>query len=151
MMTGLGIKNLEMTGYDRIEHSDDGQRIYIRIPIIFRRRGGRSLVMTPDGQPLTPPKEHPAPALRDALVRAYRWLSDLEKGKVKSLDEIARREKITAKGRVSALIRLTSLAPTIQESILTGKNLGYMTLDDCLSPFPENWDDQVVFFNNGQY
>ena len=143
MMTGIGIKNLELTGCDRIEHSEDGQLIHIRIPIIFHRRGGRSLVMTPDGQPLTPPKEHPAPALRDALVRAYRWLSELEKGKVKSLDEIARREKITAKGRVSALIRLASLAPTIQESILTGDNLGYLTL----KPFPDEWEKQQAHFN----
>ena len=147
MMTGLGIKNLELTGCDRIEHSEDGQLIHIRIPIIFRRRGGRSLVMTPDGQPLTPPKEHPAPALRDALVPAYRWLSELEKGKVKSLDEIAKSENITAKGRVSALIRLTSLAPTIQKSILTGDNLGYLTLEDCLKPFPEEWEKQQAHFN----
>lgn len=145
-MKNLGIKNLEVTGCDAIAHSEDGQLVHIRIPIIFRRRGGRSLVMTPDGQPLTQPKEHPAPALRDALVRAHKWLAELEKGKIQSLEEIARREKITAKGRVSALIRLTTLAPTIQEAILTGNNLGYLTLDDFLKPFPDEWEKQRGHF-----
>ena len=39
------------------------------------------------------------------------------------------------------------LAPTIQESILTGDNLGYLALEDCLKPFPDEWEKQQAHFN----
>ena len=78
-MKNQGIKRLEITGCDTVHHSEDGKIIHIKIPVIFRRRGGKSRILTPDGQPLTPPREHPSPSLRDytGLFKAdsRRWQS----------------------------------------------------------------------------
>ena len=135
-----------VTGADTISHDKDGQHAHIHIPILFRRRGGRSRITTPDGQPLTPPAQHSAPALRDALVRAHRWMQQLETGEVTTLAEIAAKEGITSKSKVPQQIRLISLSPAIQEAILTGAGLGFLTLDDFMKPFPERWEEQERVF-----
>ena len=131
---------------DTISHDKDGQHVHIHIPALFRRRGGRSQITTPDGQPLTPPAQHPAPALRDAQVRAHRWMHQLETGEVTTLAEIAAKEGITSKSKVPQQIRLISLSLAIQETILTGQGLGFLTLDDFMKPFPARWEEQERAF-----
>lgn len=139
-------KTMNITGADSVRHSDDGQQIHIHIPIAIRRRGGRSRIMTPDGQPLTSPKQHPAPALRDALVRAHKWMHQLETGAFSTLADIAAQEGITSKSKVPQQIRLVSLSPAIQESILTVEGLGFLILEDFMKPFPELWEEQERVF-----
>ena len=41
--------SMNVTGADTISHDKDGQHVHIHIPVLFRRRGGRSQVTTPDG------------------------------------------------------------------------------------------------------
>ena len=61
---------------------------------------------------------------------------------VTTLAEIAAKEGITSKSKVPQQIRLISLSPPIQEAILTGEGLGFLTLDDFMKPFPERWGEQ---------
>jgi hypothetical protein len=92
----------------------------IRIPIRLRRRGGRKLIMTPEG--VAPPARKPSrdEALIKALVRAHRWRRRIESGQAKSITDLAEQEGV-AVAYVCRLLPLTCLAPCIVEAILDGR------------------------------
>ena len=111
----------------------------VHIPLTVRRRGGRKVVIAPDGT------EAPAvggaridSTLVKALARAFRWRRMLETGVVSTVGEIATREKIN-KSYVSRVLRLTLLAPDIVEAILDGGQAPEMTLRVLLKGFPVEW------------
>jgi hypothetical protein len=111
----------------------------VHIPLTVRRRGGRKVVIAPDGT------ESPVIAaaridstLVKALARAFRWRRMLETGRYTTIDELARAEKINA-SYVSRLLRLTLLAPEIVEAILDGRQPPEMTLPMLMGPFPVEW------------
>ena len=110
----------------------------VYVPLTVRRRGGRKVVIAPDGT------EAPAVAARvdstlvKALARAFRWRRMLETGVVSTVGEIATREKIN-KSYVSRVLRLTLLAPQIVEAILDGRQAEGMTLRGLMGPFPVEW------------
>ena len=114
----------------------------VHIPLTVRRRGGRKVVIAPDGT------EAPVIAaaridstLVKALARAFRWRRMLESGVVSTVDEIAVREKIN-KSYVSRVLRLTLLAPDIVEAILDGRQAPEVTLRVLMGPFPVGWGEQ---------
>ena len=52
----------------------DEKTITVRIPITFVRRGGRKVIIAPDGgDAWTPAKPRPDETLIRALARAHRW------------------------------------------------------------------------------
>jgi hypothetical protein len=65
----------------------------------------------------------------------------LEEGICGSSSEIAEAEKLT-KSFVNRLLRLTLLAPDIQESILEGRQPKGMQLEELTSLFPSDWEEQ---------
>jgi hypothetical protein len=86
-----------------------------------KRRGGRKVIIAPDGgNAWAPTKARPDETLIRALARAHRWNRMLEAGKYRSIAEIAEAEKID-RSFVSRLLDLTLLAPDIQEAILEGR------------------------------
>ena len=112
----------------------------VHIPLTVRRRGGRKVVIAPDGT------EAPVIAaaridttLLKALARAFRWRRMLETGVVSTVGEIAVREKIN-KSYVSRVLRLTLLAPVIVEAILDGRQAEGMTLRGLMKGFPTRWE-----------
>ena len=114
----------------------------VHIPLTVRRRGGRKVVIAPDGT------EAPVIAtaridstLVKALARAFRWRRMLESGVVSTVGEIAVREKIN-KSYVSRVLRLTLLAPWIVEAILDGRQAEEWCLPALLKPRPCRWDQQ---------
>ena len=114
----------------------------VHIPLTLRQRGGRKVVIAPDGT------EAPVIAaaridstLVKALARAFRWRRMLESGVVSTVGEIAAREKIN-KSYVSRVLRLTLLAPSIVEPILDGRQPVEMTLPGLMRVFPLEWDRQ---------
>ena len=118
------------------------QMLTVHIPLTVRRRGGRKVVIAPDGT------EAPVIAttridstLVKALARAFRWRRMLETGAVATVGEIAAREKIN-KSYVSRVLRLTLLAPEIVEAILDGRQAPEMTLPGLMRVFPLEWDRQ---------
>ena len=76
-----------------------------------------------------------------ALARAHRWKRMLEDGKYRSAGEIAEAEGIT-RSFVNRLLRLTLLAPDIQEAILDGRQAKGMQLEDVTGAKPAEWDAQ---------
>lgn len=125
--------------------------ISIDIPMTFKKRGGRKVIVLPDGS-----HGHPEPAatidntMIKAIARAFRWQKLLEKGTYTCLDDIARSEKIGA-SFVSRYYRLVLLAPDIVESILDGRQPAQLTVKDLLAPFPVKWDRQREFLGIQRY
>ena len=113
----------------------------VHIPLTVRRRGGRKVVIAPDGMeaPAVGAAARIDNTLVKALARAFRWRRMLETGVVCTVGEIATREKIN-KSYVSRVLRLTLLAPEIVEAILDGRQPEGMTLQGLLEPFPVEWD-----------
>jgi hypothetical protein len=96
----------------------------IRIPIRLQRRGGRKLIMTPEG--VTAPARKPSrdETLIKALVRAHRWRRRIESGQAKSITDLAEQEGVTD-AYVCRLLPLTCLAPTLwKRSSMDGSRRG---------------------------
>jgi hypothetical protein len=121
----------------------DGRTITVRIPISIRRRGGRKLVLAPDGRTDTwaAPCRRIDNAMVKAIARASRWREMLENGTHATIAEIAASEKIN-ESYVGRVLRLTLLAPDIVEAILSGRRPAEITLAMLMKPFPVVWEAQ---------
>src|SRR5260221_12176058 len=118
----------------------DARTITIRIPISIRRRGGRKLVLAPDGTPDTSATHcrRIDNAMIKAIARGFRWREMLENGTHATIAEIAAAEKIN-ESYVGRILRLTLLAPDIVEAILGGRQPAQMTLAVPMRRFPVRW------------
>ncbi|MCM8626478.1 hypothetical protein [Accumulibacter sp.] len=122
--------------------SADGRTLTVSVPMTFTKRGGRKLVISPDGTPSwAPPRRRVDNAMVKALARAFRWRKLMETGAYGTVEEIAAAEKINA-SYVSRVLRITLLAPNIVEAILDGRQPPEMTLAALMRPFPVAWREQ---------
>lgn len=123
--------------------SVDTRTVTVRVPIEFRRRGGRKLVLAFDGVEVTaaPITRHVDNAMVKAIARAFRWREMLENGTHATIAEIAAAEKIneTYIGRV---LRLTLLAPDIIEAIVNGRQAAGVQMERLMRRFPVGWREQ---------
>jgi hypothetical protein len=120
----------------------DGETITVFIPMTWKRRGGQKVIIAPDGgDAWAPTKARPDETLIRALARAHRWKRLLEKGKYASATEIAEAEKI-GRSFVNRLLRLTLLAPDIQEAILEGRQPKGMQLEELTRVMSGVWGEQ---------
>lgn len=115
--------------------------VTIRIPFAIRKRGGRKLVLAPDGAPVPPAAPQVDSTLVKAIARAFRWQRMLETGRFGTIKEIAKAEKINP-SYVSRVLRLTLLAPATVEAILDGRASAAPTLAEAMAPFPATWSKQ---------
>jgi hypothetical protein len=76
-----------------------------------------------------------------ALARAHRWKRLLEEGKYRSAGKLAEAEGVT-RSFVNRLLRLTLLAPDIQEGILDGRQPNGMQLEELTGLMPYAWEQQ---------
>ena len=123
----------------KAELSKDGKIIIVTIPMNFRKRGGRKLIIAPDGMEMAPPA--PYSALAKLVAKAHRWLKMLENGEAPSIRAVAAQEK-TDESYVGKVLRLTLLAPDIVELILDNKQPDVMTWNELKKPFPVEWPKQ---------
>ena len=122
--------------------SRDGRTITVHVPLTIRRRGGRKLIVAPDGSTgWAPPRARVDNAMVKAVARAFRWRRLLEEGKFGSVTELADAEKIN-KSYVSRVLRLSLLAPDIVEAILAGRQPATLGLPDLFTVFPVEWEAQ---------
>jgi hypothetical protein len=96
------------------------ETLTIRIPMRLQRRGGRKLIMTPEGAAVPTPKPPRDETLIQALVRAHRWRRRIESGQARSITDLAEQEGVTV-AYVCRLLPLTCLAPDIVEAILAAE------------------------------
>lgn len=115
------------------------QTTTVVVPFTIRKRGGRKLILTPDGALASPPtRTRPDSALLKALARGFRWKKMLQEGDFQTLEEIADAENINP-SYVSRLLRMTLLAPDIVEAILAGRQPDALTMAKAMQPFPVEW------------
>jgi hypothetical protein len=122
---------------------DDGRTVTVRVPISIRRRGGRKLVLAPNGANVTmePVYRHIDNAMVKAVARAFRWREMLEDGTYATIREIAVAKKIN-ESYIGRVLRLTLLAPDIVEAILSGRQPADMQLATLMKPLPVDWSGQ---------
>jgi hypothetical protein len=121
----------------------DGRTVTVRIPISIRRRGGRRLVLSPDGTNVTTAAvcRRIDNSMVKAIARAFRWREMLENGTHATIAEIAAAEKIN-ESYVGRVLRLTLLGPDIVEAILGGRQPADVTLAVLMRRFPVGWWEQ---------
>ena len=113
----------------------------VRVPFAVRKRGGRKLVITPDGETHRA-RPRVDSALVKALARAHRWQRLLESGECGSITELAAAEKID-RSYLCRVLRLTLLAPEIVEAVMDGRQSEWATLPALMKGFPVEWSDQI--------
>jgi hypothetical protein len=122
----------------------DGATITVSVPIAIRKRGGRKIVLAPDGTPQNPQAlrcQQVDNAMVKALARAFRWREMLESGEYATITEIADAEQIDH-GYVGRILRLTLLAPDIVDRVLSGKHSHAFTVAALRHAFPLDWVGQ---------
>ena len=121
----------------------EGNLIQIFIPAQLGRHAGRKTILSPTGQPVNPDRNEEADVtLLNAMIKAHRWNRWLIKGKYSSVKKIAADEGIRSPSYASRILRLTLLAPDIQEMILNSTHPATLTLADFMDPFPQLWELQ---------
>jgi len=124
----------------------DGDNILIRIPMRFKKRGGRKEIIAPEGLdsafPSTGPVQEP---IVTALARAHRWQQMLDAGKVASVTELADRLEVD-RSYVSRIMRLNLLAPDIVEAILVGREPSGPSPAKLTQTIPVLWHEQREVF-----
>ncbi len=53
--------------------ASDSAVVTIKVPFALRKRGGRNLVLAPDGAPMPPVAPHVDSTVVKAVARAFRW------------------------------------------------------------------------------
>ncbi|MBK8211905.1 MAG: hypothetical protein IPK78_20125 [Rhodospirillales bacterium] len=120
----------------------DGDTITVFIPMTWKRRGGRKVIIAPDGgDAWAPAKARPDETLIRALARAHRWKRMLEEGTHNSSTELAEAEKVSRR-YVNRIVQITLLAPDIVEAILDGRQPKGMQLEEVTGSMPSGWDEQ---------
>jgi hypothetical protein len=107
----------------------------------FERRGGRKLIIAPDGSPAAAAEPKRDDSLLKGLVKAHCWWRRIESGRAKSITDLAAQEGATD-GYVYRLLPLTCLAPGIVEAILDGRQPEGLKLATPLRDIPLVWEEQ---------
>ena len=115
--------------------------ITVRVPITLRKRGGRRLVVAPDGAPWAAPRARIDSTLIKALARAHRWKKMLDDGRYRTVTELAAGEKLD-RGYLGRILMLTLLAPDIVEAILDGRQPAELGVHVLREGFPVEWGEQ---------
>ena len=91
------------------------------IPMTFRRRGGKAVIVLPNGDRAIERREALIDnAMVKLLARGHRWHRKLFDGTHASIEDMAKSENISP-SFVSRILRLAYLSPTVIEAILDGK------------------------------
>ena len=119
------------------------QTVTVTIPFAVRKRGGRKLVVTPDGEVAAPvTRARIDSTLLKALARGFRWRKLMETGEYATIQEIADAENINP-SYVSRVLRMTLLAPEIVEATMAGRQPPGLTMARAMQPFSMEWRRQV--------
>ena len=120
----------------------NGEDLVIRIPMKFKRRGGRREIIVPDGLPAAKSsKTATQEPLVVALARAHRWQELIDEGRYPSITALAEALDVD-RSYVSRMLRLTFLAPDIIEAILRGDEPSGLSLAKLTGRLPLLWSEQ---------
>ena len=123
--------------------------VVTHIPMKFKMRGGKTVMVLPDGsRAIEQPEVTIDNALVKAIARAFRWQRLLQDGVFNTIDDLAEAEQINP-SYVSRVLRLAFLSPRIIEAIVAGKHPAHLTMKDLMAPFPVDWTLQERIFLSG--
>ena len=107
------------------------------------RRGGKKLVLAPDGKTAPSFSRRIDNSIVKALARAFRWQELLENGTYATIADIAEAENIN-ETYVGRILRLTLLAPQTIELIVNGRNPQCLDLGSLMRALPVVWKEQLA-------
>ena len=130
---------------------DSRASLTTEIPMTFRRRAGKAVIVLPNGERAVERREALIDnAMVKLIARGHRWHRQLFDGTHASIADIAKSENISP-SFVSRILRLAYLSPTLVEAILDGKYPAHLTMKDLMEPFPMEWERQREhFFGRGR-
>lgn len=112
------------------------------IPMSFRPRGGRTVIVLPDGSRGVIRREATIDnTMIKVIARGFRWHRLLYDGTYATIEDLAAAEKINP-SYVSRILRLAYLSPVVVQAILDGKHPAWLTMRHLLEPFPADWKQQ---------
>ena len=119
----------------------------VRIPITFKKRGGRKVITSPHDSPYVAPSEKRVDStLLRALVKAFHWKKQLDTGMFVTVSELASAENLNI-SYVAHVLKLTLLAPALVDAILDGSQPKTMQLQPLVRGLPECWREQHALFS----
>ena len=114
----------------------------VRVPLALSKRGGRKVVLTPNGGSAWAPRQARVDnSLIKAIARAHRWKQMMESGTYASVTELAAAEKIN-QSYLCRVLRLSLLAPDLIEAVLDGQQGAGPQLHELMKSFPVDWKIQ---------
>ena len=119
----------------------DVDTVTVHIPMRLERRGGRKLIIAPEGSAPAPAKPDRDETMIRALVKAHRWRRRIESGKAKSITDLAAQDDVTD-AYVCRLLPLTCIAPDVIAAILDGRQPKGLKLAALLRGIPVAWEAQ---------
>ena len=112
------------------------------IPMTFRPRGGKTVIVLPDGSRGVVRREATIDnTMIKVIARGFRWQRLLYDGTFATIEDLAAAEKINP-SYVSRILRLAYLSPKVVQAILDGSHPAWLTMRDLLEPFPMDWREQ---------
>ena len=132
-----------------LERSNES--ISVRIPMKMRRRGGRKMIIVPDGLGDGPPsKPNYNIPLAVAVARAHHWQELFLSGRYSSITELANKVGID-RSFVARIMRLALLAPDIVDAIVDGNESDELTFKKLTArPLPVEWQVQRKLWGFGE-
>jgi hypothetical protein len=119
-------------------------RITLRLPMRFKKKGGRKEVVLPDGTEGSPKLSPVQSPLAIAIARAHRWLQLLEEGKFASTSELAEAVGMDA-SQLRRHLNLTLLSPEMVRRVLDGKEPEGMSLKGLARDLLGDWRSQPAW------
>ena len=110
------------------------------VPARLKRCGIETRLIIPSSK-VVPAHSSSVDAIRGALSKALAWNDALVTGNVKSMTELATREKVTQR-YIAHLIKLAFLAPDIMQAVARGEIPPGLSLDRLKKGFPLDWTQQ---------
>ena len=123
--------------------SEDGRdnAVELAAAIAFTRRGAETKLVLP-GLAQQNDRSRCDPALIKAIARGRTWFEELATGRVRSLQELAKRDDITRR-YIRRLVGLAFLSPQLVEAILQGRQSGALTATRLSQlDLPLDWTEQ---------
>ncbi len=122
----------------------DGE-VAVFMPLKLKKRGGRRMILAPDGVQPVPDTPNIDQTLLKALVKAHLWKRQLKSGRYPNMKALCDRYNITVR-YAQIILRLNFLAPKFKEAIINGTQPRNLKLADLIHNVPLLWVEQQELF-----
>jgi hypothetical protein len=135
----LESRGIEQTGVAEVQTDDT---ITVRIPMEFKRRGGRKEIIAPEaGAATVEVVAAPQEPLVLALAQAHRWQELLRSGRYETAGDLAKHLRVSREF-VTRTMSLNYLAPDIVQAILDGREPSGLSMGKLAGSLPLLWNEQ---------